>query len=1266
MSIKRTLAFVFFASFFAFALTSHAATYYVSSSAGSDSNSGTSSSSPWQTLAKINATTLKAGDSVLFARGDTFYGSLTVSQSGSSGSPITYGAYGTGANPVISGFTTLSGWASVGNGVYQAACTSCGSTVNMVLLNGSEVAMGRWPNANASNGGYRTITSVSGSTSFTDSSLSSASSNDWTGAEVVIRQNHWTLDRAKITSQSANTINFTPSTSYTPVVGFGYFIQNDPRTLDAAGEWYYNPSTKMLEMYFGSSGPGSSVVQVSSVDTLLSIVSHSYITVNNLSLQGSNLNSILVGGSSNVTVNAVNINFSGMNAVWGGTNYGTASSFLIENSTINNTNNNAITFNSNFQNPTVTSNLIENTGLFAGMGDPGNGFSSGHKGISAWGPVNGLTVTNNQVINTGYIPITFQGSNVTIQNNYIDTFCTVMDDGGGIYTWNGRGAQYTLTNEKVIGNIVLNGKGITAGTPDTDLRAQGIYMDDNTANVEIANNTVAHNAHSGFFLHLNNNLNVHDNLAYDNGLQQLAISGEDTLFLVSNLSLNKNTFVASAGQYDGEYDSYTSTVASFGAYDNNIYARPIDDTQTMFVQTNKFSTFAHYTLAQWQAYSGQDAHSTKSPVTISSASNIFFDYNASGTPKTDTLSGTYVDMTGATNGSCSVTIPAWGSVVLLKTSSTCSGSTDTTPPTVSLSAPLNGATVSGTALTTAATASDNVGVTKVEFYKDADTTPFATDTATPYSASFDTTTLANGTHTFTAKASDAAGNSTTSSAISVTVSNAVPVVNAGTDQTIILPASSTTLTGTASDPEGASLTTTWSEVSGPNTATITAPSSLTTSVTGLIQGTYTFWLTASDGVRSNADAIAVTVAADTQAPSVPTALTGTTTMNSATLSWTAATDNVGVTSYIIYRAGTKVGTSTTTTYTDSGLAPATTYSYTVAAADAAGNTSAQSTAKALTTAADTQAPSVNITSPLTGVTVASATTLTAAATDNTGVTNVQFFLDGIALGDALTTSPYTLSWNTATTANGSHVLSAVASDAAGNRSTSNTVTVTVSNATSANNLPDLTIAGYPNPFILTAENATVNFVVTVYNIGSAPTVGTITVQVPKIAGFTDSLYTTANWSTLSGTSSYYQFASKNGVIIPAGGSSVIVLRIKKTTSTLTPTSMTLAIQAGSGGETNTSNNTFTVPINLSSSASATQVLNSLHSSSTATVGSSVTVTATTLNVRATPGGSIIGTVHTGDSGTLQDTSVVGNTTWGYVQFTTGISGWVSMAYITGA
>ena len=104
---------------------------------------------------------------------------------------------------------------------------------------------------------------------------------------------------------------------------------------------------------------------------------------------------------------------------------------------------------------------------------------------------------------------------------------------------------------------------------------------------------------------------------------------------------------------------------------------------------------------------------------------------------------------------------------------------DTTPPTTSITSPANGATVSGT-ITVTANASDNVGVTRVELYRD--NVLIGTDTSSPYEFSWNTTTASNGDHALQTKAYDAATNVGSSVVVNVTVSNTVGgelIVNGG-------------------------------------------------------------------------------------------------------------------------------------------------------------------------------------------------------------------------------------------------------------------------------------------------------------------------------------------------------------------------------------------------------------------------------------------------------------------------------------------------------
>ena len=178
--------------------------------------------------------------------------------------------------------------------------------------------------------------------------------------------------------------------------------------------------------------------------------------------------------------------------------------------------------------------------------------------------------------------------------------------------------------------------------------------------------------------------------------------------------------------------------------------------------------------------------------------------------------------------------------------------------------------------------------------------------------------------------------------------------------------------------------------------------------------------------------------ADTTAPVGPGGLTRTgATETSISLSWTAATDDVGVTEYGLYRNGTRVGTSSGTTGTVSGLACSTTYTLGVDAADAAGNRSAVRTISANTSACvadDTTPPSAPTGLAVTGATSSSVSLAWNASTDNVEVVAYRV-TNGTWVGST-TTRTYTVS-NLACAS--TYTLSVDAVDAAGNRSAKATV-----------------------------------------------------------------------------------------------------------------------------------------------------------------------------------------------------------------------------------
>ncbi|WP_405246929.1 fibronectin type III domain-containing protein [Cellulophaga sp. Asnod2-G02] len=171
--------------------------------------------------------------------------------------------------------------------------------------------------------------------------------------------------------------------------------------------------------------------------------------------------------------------------------------------------------------------------------------------------------------------------------------------------------------------------------------------------------------------------------------------------------------------------------------------------------------------------------------------------------------------------------------------------------------------------------------------------------------------------------------------------------------------------------------------------------------------TYTYTVSAIDNsnnvsVQSSSVEVTTLTLSDTEIPSMPTGIVADNiTTTDISLNWTAATDNVAVTDYEVFQEGVSIGfTGGATTYAVSGLAPETTYNFTIAAIDAAANSSAQSNNLLVTTLAlpDTEAPTVPTALIANSITTTSITLNWTAATDNVAVTDYEVFQEGVSLG----------------------------------------------------------------------------------------------------------------------------------------------------------------------------------------------------------------------------------------------------------------------------
>ena len=430
---------------------------------------------------------------------------------------------------------------------------------------------------------------------------------------------------------------------------------------------------------------------------------------------------------------------------------------------------------------------------------------------------------------------------------------------------------------------------------------------------------------------------------------------------------------------------------------------------------------------------------------------------------------------------------------------TSGGGGDTTPPTTSLTAPATGATITG-AVSVTANASDNVGVTSVQFLLDG--VVQSTDNTSPYSWSWTPTASLNGLHSLTSKAFDAANNSTTSAAVSVTVNISggggapadvsgwkVTQANATYEYTIpaatVIPADGYLVIGR--DATKAAFETFWGVTLGANAVYINSVGGMP-----VINGDENYTLrNPSLSVVDGPSAAQPSGAARSIQRVDPCGATWNTVVESSATPGSGAGAGCS--------GGVKLNEHSDASGTGNFI-----YEFLELHNDSAA-------------AADVTAPTTAITAPANNAVVSSAVSVTATASDNVGVTKVEFFLDG-ALQSTDTSSPYAWSWNTLAATNGAHALQSKAYDAANNVGSSAIVNVTVSNDTTA---PTTSITA-------PANNATVSSVVSV-TASASDNVGVTKVEF-FLDGVLKSTDTTSpyawSWDTATATAGAHTLQSK--------------------------------------------------------------------------------------------------------------------------------------------
>ncbi|CAH1192465.1 hypothetical protein PAECIP111891_00313 [Paenibacillus allorhizoplanae] len=486
----------------------HAAgtTYYVATN-GSDSNNGTSLSTPFLTIQKA-ALTAQAGD-IVNIRGGTYRETVTPANSGTTGNKITYQNY-SGETVIVSGNDVVSGWTVDTGNIYKAPMNWTLGAGNQVFVNGVMMDEARWPNQAGTLLQPTRASMQSGSdlTHIVDTNLP-GTTGFWNGATLwTTSGSGWIAMTSTITAFDATTKKLTfgalksTGASYVPASGNKYYLSGIKGALDVEKEWWYDSANAMLYLWApGGGSPSSQTVEAKKRTTAFDLSGKGFVDIKGIQTIASTIQ--MDGSTNNCLLQGLVSKYISHNKLNTLANEQTNLGIILDG----------------------TNNVIRDSEL---------AYSSGSL-VTVKGTSN--HVINSYIHDGGYVPdweglVNLKGLNSLISHN------TVSDSGRvTIYFYAGMSANDIQYNNVYNAGWLTNDLGMLYG-PNTD-----------GGNTEIHHNWVhdAKSASLGMGIYLDNYTNnfiIHHNVTWNNAGLQLNIPSEYNLVYNNTSWTNAGTVQA--------------------------------------------------------------------------------------------------------------------------------------------------------------------------------------------------------------------------------------------------------------------------------------------------------------------------------------------------------------------------------------------------------------------------------------------------------------------------------------------------------------------------------------------------------------------------------------------------------------------------------------------------------------------------------------------------------------------------------------------------
>lgn len=632
--------------------------YYVSNT-GSDINDGLSQGSPWQTISKVNSemNNFQAGDQILFLRGNTFTGSLTISTQG-----VSFGAYGNGDKPTLSGGISLNGgWIPVSGNIWEITLTDAPPKLNNLHRDGNRLPLGRYPNHNSEDGGFLRIESSPSLSQIIDDELDN--SVDWTGSDVVIKVLEYRFNRVDVVGHSGTTLSLGDGFDVTRVrSNSGYYFVNHIDALDLDGEWFYDEGDGKIYLY-SASDPNNSVFTYPFQDIVIDVDNVDDIFISDIQVGFGNAINIMVDGADNLVLENIDLKAAGGEGIQVEGSDGVS----VSNSYFEEVNIRSLYVINGTTNITIQDNNFYNIGM-----DPAYGKEKGLYCI--YNESDGAQILRNNFDQIGGGAIVTGGKNQLIRRNYINNALKLIDDMGGIYTnfnLGGLTTAGTIIEENIVSNCLGNHHG---SYQDRDW-AIGIYLDNHTNDVIVRNNTVFNVGTICYFLHINTGeITFYGNTALGGPYAEVFTYLYDQASSEVQYHFYDNIFASKDTVGDHLVWNYESSVLDFdesGRYYGNYFISPFVGERIRLRYIDGSAGNAEiYNTYNMDFNRPAINSSSNSPISFSPGSdqdNLQLFMNPTGQDSTITLpDGKYIDVKNEGNYCGSINLSPFTSKILVK------------------------------------------------------------------------------------------------------------------------------------------------------------------------------------------------------------------------------------------------------------------------------------------------------------------------------------------------------------------------------------------------------------------------------------------------------------------------------------------------------------------------------------------------------------------------------------------------------------------------